>query len=197
MYVFTKDLGLVGAHAQNTRHVTSKLRYALDAPSRSHMSLIRGKNMWRIKSAMPDKRYAAIFRTHQEKYLLCVRTFSLLKKLLAGEEANPELFDLINNFLEFLEQTKEYEILPDGQPDEFDEFFGEKGKNELALEGLKNLEAILLLRILNLLGYVPVNELTVQFAQGSEWNSEIAAAMGSRRKEAIAIINESLRASHL
>ena len=45
VYVFTRELGLVGAHAQNTRHITSKLRYALDAPARSTVSLVRGKHV--------------------------------------------------------------------------------------------------------------------------------------------------------
>ncbi|MEK7390557.1 MAG: recombination protein O N-terminal domain-containing protein [Patescibacteria group bacterium] len=171
VYVFTKDLGLVGAHAQNTRNINSKLRYALDAPARSHVSLVRGKNMWRLISAVPDKRFYSVFKENPEKQRLCARTFSLIKKLLAGEEANPELFAVVNEFLDFIEKEEQ--------------------------NTLKDVEAILVLRILHYLGYIPGNDLTRQFAHSTGWNSEIISAMAPRRKEAVKIINESLRETGL
>ncbi len=174
MFIFTRDLGLVGAHAQSTRRVDSKLRYALDAPSRSTVSLVRGKNMWRLKSAVPDKRFYSVFKENQEKFKLCTRTFSLLKKLLAGEEANAPLFDLVNNFLDFLEEKEITDV-----------------------NDFKNLETIIMLRILYVLGYVPENDLTRQFAHSTEWTMEIIKAIEPQRKEAVVIINESLRASEL
>ncbi len=173
IYIFTRDLGLVGAHAQNTRNVNSKLRYALDAPSFSQVSLVRGKNMWRLKSAVPDKRFYTIFKDDPEKLKLCIRVFALIKKLLAGEEANEPLFTIIQDFLDFLEKN----FTPD--------------------LNLKDAEPILVLRILHLLGYIPENELTTQFARSSEWNAELIKKMAPMRKEAVAIINESLKASDL
>ncbi len=173
VYIFTKDLGLVGAHAQNTRHVSSKLRYALDAPARSQVSLVRGKNMWRLISAVPDKRFYSVFGEDTERMMLCTRTFSLIKKLLAGEEAHPELFDVVNDFLDFIQNP------------------------EPASVDLKDAEAVLVLRILHSLGYIPENDLAKQFARGTEWNPEIISAMAPYRKEAIKIINESLRATGL
>lgn len=177
VYIFTRELGLVGAHAQNTRHVSSKLRYSLDAPARSVVSLVRGRNMWRLTSAVPEKRFAGIFASDPEKLQLCTRVFSLLKKLLAGEEANEPLFTILAEFLNFLEEN----------------FNNDVSKTI----DLKNAETILLLRVLHLLGYVPENELTKRFAIGQEWSAEILSAMNPQRKEAVAIINESLKETGL
>lgn len=178
IYIFTRDLGLVGVHGQNTRSVSSKLRYALDAPARSQVSLVRGKNTWRLVSATPDKRFFSVFEGQPEKLALCTRVFLVLKKLLAGEESNPELFSLVNTFLDFLMS-------------DMTDLVGE------SIGDLKDIEAILMLRILHTLGYIPDSPLAVQFARGTEWNSEIISAMTPHRKEAVRVINESLKATDL
>lgn len=172
--MFTRDLGLVGAHAQNTRSINSKLRYALDAPARAVVSLIRGKHMWRLANAVPDKGFYSLWRESPEKQKLCTRTFSLLKKLLAGEDPNPELFTTVDTFLTFLE-----------------------GNDFSHADDIKNIEAIIVLRILYLLGYVPENEALKQFFETKEWDVEIINAMSDHRKEAIKVINESLKETGL
>ncbi len=180
IYIYTKELGLVGAHAQNTRSVNSKLRYALDAPALATVSLVRGKNMWRLKSAVPEKRYASVFKEDQEKLQLCARVFALIRTLVAGEEANPELFDLVHGFLEFIEKD-----------------FNGNVSGDSAAADIKNAEAVLILRVLHMLGYIPDSELAQQFAYGNEWSADIVKAMATHKKEAILVINESLRASGL
>jgi DNA repair protein RecO len=177
VYVFTKDLGLVGAHAQNARSVKSKIRYAIDAPARAQVALVRGKNMWRLVNAVPDKRFVSVFGVGTEKFELCARIFSLIKKLMPGEEANPVLFSLIDSFLEFIETNSN-----DSDSLDFD---------------LKAAEAILILRMLHILGYIPDHSLATEFAQGTEWNPEIVSAMIPQRKEAVKVINGSLRATGL
>lgn len=172
VYIFTKDLGLVGAHAQNTRNINSKLRYALNVPAKSHVSLVRGKNVWRLISAIPDKQLYIIFKNSPEKLKVCANVFSLLKKLLAGEEANPELFSLVDSFLIFLQ-------------------------TDLSDEEIKNAETIFLIRMLSILGYMPDNDIVREFAFGDDWNTEIIMKITSLRKEAVKIINESLRATDL
>jgi len=171
VYVFTKDLGLVGAHAQSARSIKSKIRFAIDAPARSQVALVRGKNMWRLVSAVPDKRFVSEFGIGTEKFELCARIFSLIKKLMPGEEANPKLFSLIDEFLNFIQTDSNLD--------------------------LKSAEAVLILRMLHILGYIPEHELATEFARGTEWNAEIVAAMVLKRKEAVKVINESLRATGL
>lgn len=122
---------------------------------------------------MPDKGFYSLFKDNQEKRLLCARIFSLLKKLLAGEEANAPLFGLVDSFLEFLQI------------------------NEFSDEEIRNAETVLILRVLHLLGYIPKNEVSRNFAQNMEWNMEIVTAMAPYRKDAVKMINESLRATGL
>jgi len=130
--------------------------------------------MWRLANAVPDKGFYSLWRKSPEKQKLCVRTFSLLKKLLAGEDSNVELFTVIDDFLKFLENYD----LP-------------------SADEVKNTEAIIVLRILYLLGYVPENKPLKQFFETKEWNSEIIQAMSPHRKEAIKVINESLKETGL
>lgn len=175
VYVFTRDLGLVGAHAQNTRSVKSKLRYAIDAPARSTVSLVRGKNKWRLISAIPDKSYFVTFRNNPEKQKLCAQTLYLIKKLLAGEEPNQELFQVVNEGLDFLDTGISTDI-----PDQ-----------------IRNFEAILILRILHILGYIPETETLKPFYMSTDWDAELVTSFTPARKDAVKIINESLQASGL
>ncbi len=175
VYVFTRDLGLVGAHAQNTRHVSSKLRYALDAPARSTVSLVRGKNMWRLISAVPEKSFYSLFRDNPEKQILTAQTFFLIKKLLAGEEPNIELFQMVNESLDFLENDI----------------------NTTVPDHIKNFEAILLLRILHILGYIPETENLKKFYISTEWGMGMIESFTPFRKTAVGVVNESLRETGL
>ncbi len=173
--IFTRDLGLVGARAQNTRSVKSKLRYALDAPARSTVSLIRGKHTWKLISAIPDKSFFAVFRGNEQKQIISARVFFLIKRLLAGEESNKELFDVVNTGLDFLE----------------------RGIPEADAEQTRNFEAVIILRILHILGYVPERDDLKSFYGTTDWNTDMVQALGLKRREAIQVINESLKETGL
>ncbi|HLP44074.1 MAG TPA: recombination protein O N-terminal domain-containing protein [Candidatus Nanoarchaeia archaeon] len=175
VYVFTRDLGLVGAHAQGTRSMKSKIRYAIDAPARSTVSLVRGKNKWRLISAVPEKSYFATFRNDPEKQKLCAQTLYLIKKLLAGEDPNQELFQIVNDGLDFLDTGISTDI-----PDQ-----------------IRNFEAILILRILHILGYIPETETLKPFYMSIDWDVELVMSLAPVRKEAVRVINDSLQATGL
>ncbi len=173
MYLFTKDLGLVGVRAQNARSVASKLRYALDDFSHSKVSLVRGKQVWRLTNAAPHKNFFRTFRERHDALEVCTRILSTVRMLVAGEEANPTLFTILTDGFSFLESA------------------------ELDEESLKNLEAILMLRILDNLGYFGSHEMLGEFVQNGEWHAEILAAMQPKRRDAIVAINAALRATNL
>lgn len=134
--------------------------------------------MWRLVSAVPETRFVTLFGLESEKLALVVRIFSLLKKLLPGEDADPELFILVDSFLEFLN------IAP----------FGSEAEGDIEM---KDAEVVLVLRMLHRLGYIPDTELARQFAHNTDWTMDIVAAIKSHRKEAIGLINESLRVADL
>jgi DNA repair protein RecO (recombination protein O) len=101
--ILTRDLGLVRASATGVRKEGSKLRGALEPFVISQVSLVRGKEFWRITSAevlRPIPAEAGIGRP-----------LALLERLVPGEAVHPELFDAIEEFLEADETTLVAHIL--------------------------------------------------------------------------------------
>ena len=89
--VLTRDLGLVKATALGVRKEGSKLRGSLEPISFAKLSLVRGKEYWRITSAESEM----VVEPKPE----ILRPLSLLEKLVQGEAHHPELFEAIKDFL--------------------------------------------------------------------------------------------------
>ena len=85
--ILTRDLGLVRAVGLAVRKENSKLRGGLEPVSLSIISLVRGKEYWRLTSA------EFIKKVKKSKAL------AILEKLVAGETPHPELFDAVGEFL--------------------------------------------------------------------------------------------------
>mgnify|MGYP001609694956 FL=1 len=104
--ILTRDFGLIRASATGVRKEESKLRGSLEPFILSKISLVRGKEYWRITSAEPLRPICAT--------LGVARPLALLEKLVQGEEAHPELFDAIEAALTCstpgVEQNEKFEI---------------------------------------------------------------------------------------
>lgn len=96
--ILTRDLGLVRARALGVRKEVSKLRGALEPYTLAAVSLVRGKEHWRITSAESLKKVP-----YKESI---ARPFILLDKFIQGEAANSELFDAIEETI-FARETNE------------------------------------------------------------------------------------------
>jgi recombinational DNA repair protein (RecF pathway) len=83
--IYTEDFGLVRARAQNVRSLSSKLRYNLDDFALCAVALVRGKEFWRLTGAEKEA-------LDPSKAPARARVLNLLKRLVQGEEPNPELF---------------------------------------------------------------------------------------------------------
>src|SRR3989344_9675325 len=127
--IFTKDFGMIGGVAQGVRLLKSKLRYSLQDYSYSKISLVRGKNTWRIVGAIKEKNLRDSL-DDSDKFYVLAKAFSLLNRLVRGEEKNESLFDHIFSACEFLEK------------EDVNDFY------------LKNFERVLAMRILRSLGYL-------------------------------------------
>lgn len=92
--IFTEELGLISATANGVRKEGSKLRGSLEPFSLSKISLVKGREYWRITSAIYERSIPKGF----------TKPLSLLEKLVRGEERNPELFQTI---VDSLKQYKE------------------------------------------------------------------------------------------
>lgn len=174
LFLFTKDLGMIGATAQGIRLEKSKLRYSLQDFSHTSVSLVKGKNSWKVTSANQIFRLGGIFETSPEKYRLTARIFSLLRRLLAGEEKNEALYIIVKSGLEHLSE------IPSADS-----------------QSIKNFECLLVLRILHNLGYCGDTEPLKEFATAGEWNSEVLKKISAFRKEALSTINTSLSETQL
>lgn len=86
LYLLTKELGLVRAHARSVREERSKLRYGLQNFSKSHITLVRGKDMWRITGAVQMDDHYHNFAIDNEKNLVLQKISNLLVHTLYGEE---------------------------------------------------------------------------------------------------------------
>lgn len=167
-FIFTFDFGLIKVAGQSVRHLKSKLRYSLEDMTLGIFSVVRGREIWRLTSA--EKKFKIV---ETEKFLLLSRLFSLLVRLLHGEEKNEILFETLKiGFLFLLEE-------------------------KLTVDELANLECLLALRILFHLGYIgKIGDLN-QFILSTSIDSVLLKEMSIYRKQAIAEINKSLLETQL
>jgi recombinational DNA repair protein (RecF pathway) len=88
LLIFTKDFGMIGATAQGIRLDKSKLRYHIQDFDLANISIVRGKEVWRLTGAH-ELEHEKITKVH-------VRVLILLRRLLQGEDKNEKLFEIID-----------------------------------------------------------------------------------------------------
>ncbi|MBX4209073.1 recombination protein O N-terminal domain-containing protein [Candidatus Parcubacteria bacterium] len=86
--IYTEDFGLVRAKAQSVRLLQSKLRYNLEDYSFSAVSLVKGREVWRLTGAEN-------LSQRSNDLLIRARTLNLIRRLVQGEEKNEDLFDAL------------------------------------------------------------------------------------------------------
>lgn len=129
--------------------------------------------MWKVTGSCVIDNLFHSLREERPKLELLLRVFLLLKKLLAGEEKNSELFDILKSAVEFLKIEK------------------------FSAEELKSAECILILRILRNLGYMRTSEKFEIFAKDEAWSRELLKEMNPLAIKAVYEINHALAESHL
>lgn len=170
--LLTRDLGLISATAQSVREERSKLRYGLETLSLSDVTLVRGKDSWRLTNASLQEYFYNTFRTSPETVLLFGRIFRLLRRLVTGEEKNEQIFRTISEAVLFLKTNPTLSV--------------------------SEVEIVLVLRILHLLGYLaPRGEFGSILSDVSNWSESLLVEAKSWKTLALADINNSLRESQL
>lgn len=169
--LFTRDLGLVRATARGVRLEKSKLRYSLQSLSCSRISLVRGKEVWRITTAEFKKNLHANYREHKNILAVVANCSALIRRMVAGEEKNEILFSVISDAFDFLASR-------------------EWGKE------LELFEIALVLKILQNLGYVSASAELSLFIH-EPWSEKMLSALAAHRSLAVREINASLRESQL
>ena len=171
--LFTEDLGRLYATARSVREERSKLRFSLQDFSLVDISLVRGKEVWRIVGAEADQNIHFTLRDNTEARDMMVRFILLLKRLLGGEEENRELFSVLKDALVFLTRTT------------------------LSKEERDNFECLVVLRILHNLGYLARDNHNARFLDAPDLNTDLIAHLSPLRLSMIKQINTSLEESQL
>jgi DNA repair protein RecO len=169
-YIFTRDQGLVRAVAQGIRLEKSKLRYHIRENEMGNFSLVRGKEVWRLTNAQESESSTK----NSSNTELLARLSLILRRVLHGEEANPDLFCHIENLTEFLSTNI-----------------------ELTQEQVHTLESLVVLRALHSLGYVG-NDADVQDCFTTQGVAiGLINSLISKRTLINKHINKAIKESHL
>lgn len=172
LFILTKDLGLLGVVVQGVRELKSKLRYSLNTLSHTYIDLVRGKEVWRATNTQNIRSFSSL-TNNKEKIALYVRLSSLLRRLMPGESAHEKLYEELLSGIDFLE------------------------REELTIEELRSFEALMVLRILNQLGYWGEAKKFEEFLDKTVWSHEELLRFSRVRVEANKYINHALKESHL
>jgi DNA repair protein RecO (recombination protein O) len=167
--IFTRDLGMIYASARGVRKMSSKLRFVLVDFAYVKIDLVAGRDFWRVTSASKTNKLEQITK-NPGTFEVFSNIANLLKRLLADVEKNEILFSDLINGLAILENTEK--------------------------EDLRNIEAIIVLRILNNLGYIGGNE-TLQSLVKSPFEPNLIFEVSKSRKDVLRQINKALKETHL
>lgn len=172
--LFTQEFGLITASAKSVRAERSKLRYGLQDLSYAEVTLVRGHEAWKMTNAVRHENLFEVFQNASQGWQMYARIFRLLERLLAGEEKNAELFEIVRGGFFFLK-----DLPPASRP-------------------VKEVEIVLVLRVLFLLGYLPLRrEFEPFLSLPFFWEEALVRQVSLCRSLALREINRSLQASQL
>jgi DNA repair protein RecO (recombination protein O) len=171
--LFTRELGLLRALAKSVRLERSKLRYHLQEYAFVRVSLVRGRDIWRVTGAGDSHNPYRELAGEPHKQLIVLQITALLSRLLQGEEIDASLFDLVSSGFSFLREVP------------------------MDAETVHTFECMLVLRILARLGYVGDDTEIHPFLQGAELSHAVLMALRPRQGQARFAINQALHESGL
>jgi len=171
-FLLTRELGLVSAFAQGVRELKSKLRYSLAEFAYIKISLVRGKEKWRVTNVVALHELEGIGKS-REKMKVTAKLAGLIRRLIGGEEEDTELFDEFIFSLKFL------------------------ASHDLSIKSLHDYELLAVLRILDKLGYISPRENWLTMLGGGLWEGETLPNIEKEHKILLATVNESLYHSQL
>lgn len=96
---YTRDFGMVLAHATSVRHSKSKLRSHIAIGVPLSITLLRSKTRWKITEAVATGEKLA---PKSAGYKTFAQILSVLKSLVHGEEKNDALFNAVLELHQFL-----------------------------------------------------------------------------------------------
>lgn len=168
--IFSPDLGLVAAMAQGARYARSKLRPHLRELAHARLTLVRGRELWRLTAANQSGILAPVLLRPATR-ALWARVAGLLLRLVHGEERQPELYqDLIAGLIALGKQDND--------------------------KTLATCEQLLVLRLLAHLGYVASDQARGEWLRSDLWqNNDVSVVEDTTRL--LELINHGIAHSQL
>lgn len=167
--IYTKEMGLISAFAKSSRESVSKLSPALQKFSWINLSLVKGKGGIRITGASEILNAYFLFRESPEKKNIILRTYSLLSRLLYGEEKDRELYIIIRGQIDFL------------------------NRKELNKKQTKIFEALVISKILRRLGYLSCVSGSENLIEKNNFEDSDIEKFSDFSRETVKMINKSLK----
>jgi len=165
LVLYTRDFGMVHAHVRGIRKIESKLKYILQDYAIGHIDLVRGRDMWRLTSG---EAISSLFPKEEMQQKIFFNVLRLVRRLCIGEAENPLLFDTLFDGLSLLSKTSN-------------------------LQALKNLEFIMVFRILYHSGYLDGNDESVNDLLESPFSHTLITAITPMRQKLLSSVNKSMR----
>lgn len=99
--IFTDDFGRLDIFAKAIRKITSKLRGGIDSFFISEIEFVQGKNKKTLTDALAIKKFGSIYQD-LETFKIAGRIGGVLDDFIKGEQADKEIFTLLNEVMEKL-----------------------------------------------------------------------------------------------
>lgn len=164
--LMTRDFGLVYARASAIRSEHSKMRYAAQNFSYAAVSLVKGKRGWRLAGASSRALSKSAPGLHA-----FVRMCELTQRLVAGEEKNEYLFDVL---------AESHRVLMDAP-----------------VEVIPTIEIVSVARILFALGYISAEALQTTLFTHTQYGSDHLQEAEVIKETMLKSINRAIAETHL
>jgi DNA repair protein RecO len=174
--ILTPDLGLVNCLAQGIRLEKSKLRFGTSVRRFVKISLVRGREYWRLIHVELDNNFNNLVADCAPDGLemFLAKTATLLSRLIYGESRDPDLYEILKGAV-----TAWVKNSNDGK------------------ELQQSLEILTVVRLLTVLGYRSDDKGIGLFAEAGDWQRNTLADFKTHLPRAVRSINDVLQNSHL
>jgi len=170
LVLLTSDFGVIRVTAQAVRKIESKLRTSIQDYAEADFFLVHGKSGWRLTNTSHVRNLHSALP--ERDFHMMARIFSLITRLIPEEDNASTICGVIQEFITYVTTAT------------------------VSDKDMESLEVLANLKILSDLGYIPYHEKLSPLIAG-EINSDVLAHIEAHKKEAIKLVNQAIRESHL
>jgi len=102
----TETLGLLSARATSVREERSTMRYALQPFTFAHISVVRGRDTWRVIGAEARENLYVSLALERKKLVAAARMSELILRVMPQEELYAHMYQSVSEVFRFLKHEK-------------------------------------------------------------------------------------------